>query len=53
MITKDAIKLAGQKIADNIWSLDVEAVVDLAFVDKLVAGSRRCLVLLVHSETNI
>ena len=34
---KDAIKLAGQNIADNVWSLDVKAVVDLVFVDKLVA----------------
>ena len=34
---KDAIKLAGQNLGDNIWSLDVEAVIDLAFVDKLVA----------------
>ena len=34
---KDAIKLAGQTVAANIWSLDVEAVIDLAFVDKLVA----------------
>lgn len=34
---KDAVKLTGQNIADNIWSLDVEAVINLAFVDKLVA----------------
>lgn len=35
---KDAIKWAGlqQSVADNIWSLDVEAVIDSGFADRLV-----------------